>query len=277
MTPFGPPSASAWFVVVVDGDRQAVLAVRGLGVKDEVLYVDVADTLDRVGNPSEQRCDVSLAGSLGIRLGEVQDRPLLPRRVVAHGGSLPPRADLPIADGSPPRSGGARHTERLIASCVVTLHPLPNDDPLATLRLAARRLALGRQPPEDLPDIATEALVDGVDSPALRELAGTLRVDYQDARDVFYRVCDELDIEIPDPTAARWHFVCAAASAIVNGDVAPLMGASQIWDEWHGLDMPKALAPFVYLVSAWEDDPAHREEYERDMIAEATALLADRT
>ncbi len=161
--------------------------------------------------------------------------------------------------------------------CIDTLHTLPTDDPLATLRLAARRLALGRQPPEDLPDIAAEALVDGADSPALRGLAGTLRVDYQEARDVFYRVCDELDIEIPEPAAARWHLVYAAASAIVTGDIAPVTGASQIWDEWPGLEMPRALAPFVGLASAWDDDPTHRAEYERDIVEAAAALLADRT
>lgn len=72
-------------------------------------------------------------------------------------------------------------------------------DPLevAAWRMAARSLAS-----EDLPEIATEALVRGLDSPALRVLAGQSRDDVRDSADLF-RVALDMNLAsiFPTPTA----------------------------------------------------------------------------
>ena len=119
-------------------------------------------------------------------------------------------------------------------------------------------------------------MLRGLDSPALRELAGTFRSDYQDARDIFYRVCEELGVQIPEAAAARWEFVYDWASAMTSGGTEPIVAASRIADEWQPLGRPSSLTVFVGLASQWDDDPEHRFEYERDMRAAAVELLQRR-
>src|SRR5690349_15296817 len=46
---------------------------------------------------------------------------------------------------------------------------------------------------EELPRIAAEAIVEGQDVPALRELAGLSRSEYREARELLARVVEELD------------------------------------------------------------------------------------
>lgn len=126
-----------------------------------------------------------------------------------------------------------------------------------SLERAARQLVLGRQPPEELPSIATHALSAGVDSPSLRELAGTSPSDYQDARDLFLRAIEELGIDVPSVDQARWGCVREWALDMVEGRLSPFVASRRIWWEgWEELDRPPKLTPFVGLDSEWEDDPA---------------------
>lgn len=62
------------------------------------------------------------------------------------------------------------------------------------LKDAADRFALGEVYKEDLPMIAAHALARGIDSPALRELAGRHRNDCSDAPDLFLTVLSELGL-----------------------------------------------------------------------------------
>jgi hypothetical protein len=70
------------------------------------------------------------------------------------------------------------------------------------LEVAAWRMADGSLASEDLPDVATEALLRGLDSPALRILAGQSRDDVRDSADLFRVALDELGIDLPDPENA---------------------------------------------------------------------------
>ena len=76
---------------------------------------------------------------------------------------------------------------------------------------------LGKQPPEDLPDLATEALVGVVDSPSLRELAGTSPRDYQEARDLFRSAMSELGVAVPTEEEALWRCVRHWARDMLDG------------------------------------------------------------
>lgn len=75
------------------------------------------------------------------------------------------------------------------------------DEPLAALAapsilgLTSALLDVGILLPEALPGIATQMLVDGLDTPALREMAGLDLAPYdpRDARDIFVRVLEEAD------------------------------------------------------------------------------------
>lgn len=145
---------------------------------------------------------------------------------------------------------------------------------IAEIELALARLVIGSQPPEDLPDLATAAMVNGLDSPSLRQLAGTSRRDYQDARDLFLSAVDELGITQPTPDLARWHLVRHWATEMVEGRLSAIKGSRLIWWEaWEHLGRPDSLTAFVGLASEWEDDEVHRSQYEADMLDEARRLL----
>ena len=135
-------------------------------------------------------------------------------------------------------------------------------------------IALGWQPSEDLPEVATEALVDGYDSPALRHAAGIRRQDVVEARDVFLVALDELGIAIPSEEEACWEHAREVAHAIVNGHISPRQGASELWQLWHRMEREGDLRIFVGLASEWDDHPKLRTKYEVDIIAEARALLS---
>ena len=55
----------------------------------------------------------------------------------------------------------------------------------------------------DLPEMATEALVRGIDSPSLRLLAGQPRNDVRYSADLFLAALDELGIEVLEPDRAQ--------------------------------------------------------------------------
>ncbi|HEY2794762.1 MAG TPA: hypothetical protein VGJ28_20545, partial [Micromonosporaceae bacterium] len=97
------------------------------------------------------------------------------------------------------------------------------------LEVAAWRLAIGDLPSEDLPAIATEALLGGLDSPALRVLAGQSRYDVRDSADLFRAALDELRIELPDADSAHWQLARRIAGDIVAGRITSARGAAELW------------------------------------------------
>jgi len=135
-------------------------------------------------------------------------------------------------------------------------------------------LVLGMQPPEELPLIATNALVEGIDSESLRELAGTLPIQYQNARDLFLSAMSELNITIPSEQQARWSAVRHWAIDMVEGRLDPRAASGLIhWDGWNELDQPKSLTVFVALEDEWDEDEARRPEIEQTMMEAAKDFL----
>ena len=148
---------------------------------------------------------------------------------------------------------------------------------MSELRMALLQLAVGEVVPESLPEVATRALGAGVDTQALRELAGLRPVDARVARDLFVRAAHELGWEVPTEEAARWELVRQWASDILAGRLSPFDGARRIWWEgWEKLGRPDSLTPFVGLASEWEDSPDYREQYEQDILDEARNVVRDR-
>jgi len=67
------------------------------------------------------------------------------------------------------------------------------------------------------------------------------------------------------------------ARDIVKGLIAPYEGAKRIWIDVARRveDLEPALRPFIGLASEWEDDTAHRQEYEEDIRRAALDFLQE--
>src|SRR5262245_34768850 len=68
--------------------------------------------------------------------------------------------------------------------------------------IVAARWVLGLIPSQALPQIATEALQAGLDSPSLRELAGELHPTLDASGPLFEKLLDEVGVGIPDRSRA---------------------------------------------------------------------------
>ncbi|MGV9315998.1 hypothetical protein ACWDR0_27990 [Streptomyces sp. NPDC003691] len=76
--------------------------------------------------------------------------------------------------------------------------------------------------PEDLPMLAAHALVDGHDSPALRELAGlSRRNDATEIRELYIQALSEHDVPLPDEEMAGRRLLVSLAFGLVQGSLGP--------------------------------------------------------
>ncbi|MGC0211517.1 hypothetical protein [Streptomyces levis] len=77
-------------------------------------------------------------------------------------------------------------------------------------------------PPGELPLLAAHALVDGRDSPALRELAGlSRRGDEAEIRELYVLALGELGIALPDEDTAGRCLLVSLAFGLVHGELSP--------------------------------------------------------
>ncbi|MER6148250.1 hypothetical protein [Streptomyces hirsutus] len=77
-------------------------------------------------------------------------------------------------------------------------------------------------PPSELPMLAAHALVDGFDSPALRELAGLpRRSDETEIRDLYVQALHELGIPLPDEETAGRYLLVSLAFGLAKGELSP--------------------------------------------------------
>jgi hypothetical protein len=142
-------------------------------------------------------------------------------------------------------------------------------DPLALLSL---QLTAGEIRSEDLPMLAANLLVDGYDTPALREAAGVSSYDSDNARSTFRQALTELGLtELPE-SEAWWQLAKHTAQRIVDGELPARNGC----EEMRRIDRIihcRDLDWFVGIESAWEGDPGHADEYTRQTRGAATELL----
>jgi hypothetical protein len=134
----------------------------------------------------------------------------------------------------------------------------------------AARWTLAQIAGSEIPDIATQALVDGHDGPALRELAGTIDPALRDTAHRFETALEEL--QAPSMTRKEAVYILArrVAEQIINQTVKPYEGAKAIWTQFavevrpddHGLD------PFIY----WADEFEEANELQRKEYCEAAIL-----
>jgi hypothetical protein len=75
---------------------------------------------------------------------------------------------------------------------------------------------------------------------------------------------------------AGWLIARLLAERIVGGSIEPAIGARKIWSDVARRvpSLEPELRVFIGLASEWEDSVDHRDEYEEDIVAAATQLLA---
>ncbi|QLH22571.1 hypothetical protein [Streptomyces sp. Rer75] len=143
------------------------------------------------------------------------------------------------------------------------------------LRKTAVDLVLGEQSTHELPMLAAEALARGVDSPALRTLAGLSRADA--SRELFWQAMAELGFPRPDPETAWHHRMRWAAQSLLRGELSPYDASDQIyWCASHLERSPHATSVtdrFLGLQLAWEELQGQAPAVEDQMREAATALL----
>jgi hypothetical protein len=145
------------------------------------------------------------------------------------------------------------------------------------LELAAWELVAGELRSENLPGLATDALVRGLDSPALSELAGQDPRDARTSADLFRATLDQLGIELPSYDQALWNLVMRTAREIVAGTTTPRAGANRIFRWASGVEKSGDLQIFVTLADAFDafdDVLGEREQLSRQIVEEAAALLS---
>lgn len=148
-------------------------------------------------------------------------------------------------------------------------------DRIDALEAGGLRLQTGDQRAEDLPSIATEALLEGHDSPWLRRAAGAPRDDSDTARQWFIWALEELGFQCDvDEQQARWRIIRDIARRVTDGDLDPGLGARQIRQHRDHLEAEGDLRIFAGLDSVLEDHPDALLDLHSQIRQEAAALLA---
>ena len=128
---------------------------------------------------------------------------------------------------------------------------------------------------DDLWEFGVQALVDGLDSPSLRRLAGSEREDGQTQLALFHRSLGELGVGIPTPVEAGLARARRIASSVLRGETPPYQGAKQIWrevsDRFPELETPRY---FKAYASEYEDDVKHQDYYAAAIVNECREFLA---
>ncbi len=108
----------------------------------------------------------------------------------------------------------------------------------------AARIALQLLPIEDLPEIARQALCQGLDSHALRMLAASGPDEFpQELQRLFTRATQELGVAIPDKVSAARALLLLYLRDIAQAKVPPAQGVRQILHDLQfavGYDLDKS-------------------------------------
>lgn len=155
---------------------------------------------------------------------------------------------------------------------------------LSGLRWLAIEGASGHQVGSDrLITAGLDALLSGLDSPSLAQLAGLARREEPEAPELFLRVLDELGLAPELPTnrpQALWAMAHWWADQIVNGEIDPLAGADLIWwrvaAELGYPDQLRAIVAGAVNGEDWNEDwPVPVEQIKNDIAQAARGFQAD--
>jgi hypothetical protein len=130
---------------------------------------------------------------------------------------------------------------------------------------------------EHLVDTATQALVDGLDSPSLRELAGVRAADAPyDAPELAVRALEELGLKPSDEHRARQTLACGLARRVVHGEDDEFRGAAQLWRIFMTAERyPDYAAQLIGLEDEWEGSWGRTPDQLRAEIRTIAAHILD--
>lgn len=139
------------------------------------------------------------------------------------------------------------------------------------MNLAQALWVLGFLGAEQLPEIALHALEDGVDSTALRMLAGLDSNEIPEATTIFEKALAELRVPILSRRDAVRIYAKAISMQIVNGEIEPEDGANKLWDASIRVKDPNfhELDTFIYAASELSSRPEDREFFNNEILSEA--------
>ena len=140
--------------------------------------------------------------------------------------------------------------------------------------LAHALYAIGRLPGEDLPGLALELLSKGIDTSAVRELAGLRRPTVRDAGPVFERVLADLGrptmpVEVAGQVIAR-----DLARRVVAGEMSPREAAQRGSSLSTQAGYPDVLTRFLAYADDYECFPDRQQAIDAQVIGYANELLA---
>lgn len=132
--------------------------------------------------------------------------------------------------------------------------------------------------PEALPGIATQLLVDGHDSPSLRDLAGLdlAPYDFRDAADLLERIIPEMGID--EPSISRRLEIAAAILAYqcVANEISPRRTTHRFYSlavrEQYPKE-PKEIMEFFILDDSWDTVPLTSGELDSEITVKASNYL----
>ncbi|XSG77480.1 hypothetical protein ACP8Y2_10770 [Herpetosiphon llansteffanensis] len=159
------------------------------------------------------------------------------------------------------------------------------------INIIQARYVLGRIPNSELPKLATQLLIDGYDSLALRILAGlqAYEIDLQ-ANTLWEQIKTDLALTPMTSRDAARIYAIDALQQVILGTIDPFIAAEELWDvsieakssdktsntqnslqsEFHDLD------PFVYCASEAHSRPGDREFFRQAILSEARDWLDQR-
>jgi hypothetical protein len=152
----------------------------------------------------------------------------------------------------------------------------PNSPALWCLYRAEAVWLRRRRVETDLPAVACDALLEGLDSPSLVLLAGeTNSAVPADLAELLVRALAELGLPPPPQRELADRVLRYSCWCIVTERTTPLRGARAIDRLIYEAPAPPAVSAFSRMVESWfGGDPAARIELEGDIRARAAAVLA---
>lgn len=131
--------------------------------------------------------------------------------------------------------------------------------------------ALGFIDSTRLQAVAASGLEEGVDSPALRALAGLEASESAQAVTFLKQAATELNLRWPGKRDAAQHLAQVLSLTMVNGELDPLEGARKLSEISRAVDLAgfHDLDAFVYADSEVEDRPEDRDLFVESILSEA--------
>lgn len=148
---------------------------------------------------------------------------------------------------------------------------------MVSLKLLLARWELADLPPEDVPDLAVEALTAGCDASELALLATLDRPTRMDVEEQLPNPADRLRCASTVTPLGSKVVVDDLARQVVNGAADASGGARKLWrlanNFYDDRRLFGQLAIFVGLGSEWDDHPTERDAIEAQIVTEAQQFL----